>query len=313
MPSPNNEAAFNLKDVSAFQNGLRFLRLLWRESPLFSAALAAATVIRGLIPVVELWLMGRLVDQLSTVLGSETSPDLTPVYTTAVLLVGLMMSRNWVRHLAEGIEDYLRDRVGARLQQGVIEKAYRVELSFFERESSYDELQRANASLGSRLVNIYTDTLDVCRGTATSVGYVVVLMTGHWLLGPLVLATAIPSLYLKVTRARQRYIFDYDTLTPTRRRLAYFSRLLSDKVFSKEVRLFGLFDHLIRRWQEQQRRWTRDSLSEVARETKTAFVTDCILNVAFAAAALILAAVVVGGQMTIGLYVMLTRVTTQLQ
>lgn len=307
----NNEAVFRLGDVRAFRNVLRLTAMLCKEHWLLASAMMAATVVQGLIPVAELAVTGHLVNLMSALL-TQGGP-LSPLYVSLLVLVGLMACRNWVSLASDAVQDYLRDRVSGRLQQQIVEKAYSLELAFFENEDAYDQLQRANAGLGFRLVNLLMAASRLFQQTITMIGFIVTLSAVHWGLGLLVFAAAFPSLYLKVKNAQQRYIHDYNTLTPTRRRLSYFSGTLTDKAFAKEVRLFTLNGHLLQRWRQYQNAWKKESLSNVRREIKASLASDIVLNAVFAAAALFLAYRILGGFLSIGLYVMLLQVVTRLQ
>ncbi len=311
MPSFNNEETIRIRDIRPLANAVRFLQLLWSIGRLQALLLALLTLALGLIPVAEVVLTGRLIDAFSEVItaGGQSGS----AYGTLALLALMMALRNWTRLLAEHVEDGLREEVSHKLRYELLEKAYRSELAFYEMEESYEALQRANQSLGTRLVNIYSDALSMIQDVTTATGFLVALATAHWLPAALVLAAAVPSAWFKMTRARQRYIFDYDTLTPTRRRLSYFRGLVSSKAAAKEVRLFQLGGHFVDRWAEHQEAWKRETLLDASREARAGVAADALVAVSFGVAAVAFAALIAGGGFTIGYYVMMLRVIVEFQ
>ncbi len=130
MGYSNNETTFKLKNIGAYKNVVRLLFILWKEHPFFATLLCLTTTILGIIPALELWVTGRLVDQFSS-LFSNSDLSLTPVVINGLILIALMIGHNWIRIFSETIQDYLRDKVAGELQQEILEKSYNIELSFF--------------------------------------------------------------------------------------------------------------------------------------------------------------------------------------
>ncbi|GMA61025.1 hypothetical protein NZD89_15330 [Alicyclobacillus fastidiosus] len=62
----NNEAKFHLRDIHAFKNAARFLWLLACENWMMTIALVVVTLVQGLIPVWEVSVLGRFVNQIAS-------------------------------------------------------------------------------------------------------------------------------------------------------------------------------------------------------------------------------------------------------
>ncbi len=157
------------------------------------------------------------------------------------------------------------------------------------------------------------DAISLIQLIITAVAYTITLMAAHWLLGPLIFIAIIPSLILKILRARQLYIFDYDTLTPTRRRLAYFRDLQSKDEFAKETRIFNLGKHFLSQWRLTQNKWKNEVLKDEGREIKASAINDLVLNVVFALSSVFIVYLIIGDQMSIGSFVIMTQAIIRLQ
>ena len=90
----------------------------------------------------------------------------------------------------------VQEKIGVRIQRRVIDKVQKVELASFEHPSFYDALKRANEDLSGRLLSLLNVVLDVIGALGGLVAIVAVLLTGHWVLGPLVVIGSVPGVWV---------------------------------------------------------------------------------------------------------------------
>lgn len=212
----------------------------------------------------------------------------------------------------EALEEYLRDRTTQSLQRRILEKAAAVELAFFEEEDAHNRLQRAVAATGMELATFYSTALQPLQAAVTAIALAATLAAAAWWLGPLVIVAGLPVLWMRLIRTTHSFGWKLDQ-SPLERRRGYFQRLLFHRESSKEVRVFGLGTHLLDRWREQERAIQRGAVNQAAAEASVSFTSEGLLNLALAAATLLLAFRVAGGSLSIGAYVMLAQAATELQ
>lgn len=304
----------NLKEKhTPVRNIIRLFFYLWQESRFFTVLLFFLTIILGIIPAAELWVIGLMVNKISEVFNAGeviVANLLTPLF---IVLIGMMLMRNWIRLLSDGIQDYLRDKVGGKLQKEVIEKASEVELGFYDQSESYDQLQRANIGLKESFINVYLDSIHIVETIVTIVAFLLTLTVGHWSLVPIVACGALFSIWLKLKRAKQKYRFDYEVLTPIRKHTQYFTGLLTTKGFAKELRIFGSRDYVISKWREKQLEQAEKVFVDEKKEFNYTVINDGLLNLILLGASIFIAYLVVQGNVTIGYYVILLQVVIRMQ
>ena len=139
---------------------LRMLKEALQVHPLGVAGLAALALVSSLLPAVELWLTGRIVDELAAVLGEgqaaflQVLPWVGGFFGTLFAYMLLDMARAI-------LQVDVQEKIGVRIQRRVIDKVQKVELASFEHPAFYDALKRANEDLSGRLLSLLNVVLDV--------------------------------------------------------------------------------------------------------------------------------------------------------
>ncbi len=307
-------ATATLRTAAPARNGrplrsaLRFLAALWVAEWPVAAALTAAVCLQGVLPAARLWVLGRLVNGIAAaVRGAGPAP-----VGALALLVALMAASHALGQAVAALGEHLTDRTTQSFQRRILEKAAALDLAFFEAEEAHDRLQRAARATDMELATFYTAALEPVQGLVTAVALAATLATAAWWLGPLLLLAALPVLTLKLVRTAHQFGWKLDE-TPVERRRSYFQRLLHNREAAKEVRLFGLGEHLLRRWDEQQQALHHGRLRQAAAEARVSLTSEGVLIAALAAATLLLAYHVAGGTLSLGAYVMLAQAATELQ
>ncbi len=298
----------DLRDTRPLKSGLRFLAALWHEHPWATLALAVAVAVQGVLPAARLWALGRLVNGIGDAVRG-TGP--APVGALA-LLASAMAAAGVVGLGVSALEEYLRDRTTLSLQRRILEKAAAVDLAFFDQEETHNRLQRAVAATGMELATFYSTALQPLQAAVTAVALAATLATAAWWLGPLIVLAGLPVLWMRLVRTAHSFGWKLDQ-SPIERRRGYFQRLLFHREAAKEVRVFGLGDHLLERWGQQQRALRDGAIRQAAAEARLSLTAETLLILVLGAATLLLAFEVSGGTLSLGAYVMLAQAATELQ
>ena len=277
--------------------------------PWGASGLAAMALAGSLLPAVELWLTGRIIDELAEVLGGgETAflrvlPWVAGFFGTLVGYMLLDMAR-------AVLQVDVQEKIAVRLQRQVIDKVQKVELVHFEHPEFYDALKRANEDMSDRLLNLLNVVLDVI-GTVGGLGAILaVMLTGHWALGPLVVVGSVPGVWVMM-RMNKKTHHIYRERTPKYRETAYYRQLMTGRPEATEVRLFTLRNHLLDTWRDKMISLARERRGLEAKQAWYGGATSTLDGWAYVACLAILAWMVAGAQLTIGQYGMLTRAVQQ--
>lgn len=294
-------------------SGLRLLPKLLgialRTHPLGAVGLVGIALLGSLLPAVELWLTQRVLDELAQVLGAGSAgfwrvlPWMLGFFATLLAFVLLEMAR-------AVLQVDVQEKIGLRLQRLVIDKVRAVELMHFEDPAFYDALKRANEDMSGRLLSLLNVLLNVLSAAGGLGAILAVLLTGHWVLAPLVVIGSVPGVWVMMRMSKKTH-WVYRERTPAYRDLRYLRELLSERQQAVELRLFTLRGHLLDEWREKIIKLVRERRSLEVKQAWLGGLGDSVGGWSYTGCMAILAWLVAGATLTIGQYGMLTRAVQQ--
>lgn len=240
-----SENKMNLSHSDSVKSILRFIGLYIKQGSLLVVLLGIISLLLGLIPMFQLIVTSKIVDHFSAFVSFSRQELLIPIYRYLVLLSLLMVTANWLRVLAEGLQEKIRIKFEVWIQTEILQKSHQLDLTFYEHEESYNQLQRASKSFGNTMINFFEEFFVLVESVLSIIGYLLLLLAGHWLLAVIALMTLIPSLKLKIQYSQEHYKQHYNVLTSLERKGGYFEELLYKKDYAKENRLFQDKVHII--------------------------------------------------------------------
>lgn len=197
---------------------------------------------------------------------------------------------------------YLRDQGVHRIQRRVLVRAAAAPLIQFEEGAFFDHLQRATAGMGERLVELYGRLVNVVRALFGLGSLALSLFIIHPALLPLLAVGTLPSLWLQGRVATAVYQAQREHTMRDRLR-GHLHGLLTGRDAAAEVRLFGTAGYLLNRWSQLRSHRQRDVLAAERRRAVFTTSGDLIAGVAYAAGLVLVAALVLRGQLSLGAYV----------
>ena len=166
---------------------------------------------------------------------------------TALLWAGALLAIYLVENVLDEVRDWLsreiRDRISARVEERLLDRAGTLSLAAFERPDLYDQLHRARQALDSRLESTLRALFRSPSLLVTGFGLLLFLATAHPVLPLVLLAGLLPFHYVTLSLFRKVWILTR-AQTQSERVLAYLSDLMTKREAAAEVRLFGLGDYL---------------------------------------------------------------------
>jgi ATP-binding cassette subfamily B protein len=238
--------------LRALRNLPALLRLVWTTEPGYVVGILSLRVLRAAVPLGVLWVGKLIVDEVVTAIGRP--PGAVPwarlgtllAIEFAIAIVGEGLSR-----LSALLESLLGDLFANRTSVDLMRHAATLDLEQFEDPDLYDKLERARRQTVNRiglftlLLSTLQDLITLLTLSAALAAYV------PWLLLLLVLAV-LPSMLGETHFASLGYSLLY-SWTPERRLLDYLRYIGASDVSAKEVKLFGLSDFLVGRYERLSR------------------------------------------------------------
>jgi ATP-binding cassette subfamily B protein len=208
-------------------------RLTGRTAPGLTFAYTACILAAATSPVAAAWLSKLILDGLATGIALPALLGYAGGLAGAGVVIATLTQ----------IEQYLRSEIGRRVSLAAGEELYRsVErftgLARFEDPLFLDRL-RLGEQAASFPIQLVDGALGTLRGLLTAFGFVGSLAVISPVMTALVLATAVPMLFMELRLSRRRAAMYWD-IGPSERREFFYRGLLQSTQAAKEIRLFGV-------------------------------------------------------------------------
>jgi ATP-binding cassette subfamily B protein len=226
------------------------LRLVWTTQPRYVVGILGLRVVRAGVPVAVLWVGKLIVDQVVAAIAQRQLPW-AQLGVLLAIEFGIAVVGEGLSRLSALLESLLGDLFANRTSVELMRHAATLDLEQFEDADLYDKLERARRQTVNR-IGLFTlllatlqDLITLVTLSAALVAYV------PWLLVLLAVAV-VPSLLGETHFASLGYSLLY-SWTPERRLLDYLRYIGASDVSAKEVKLFGLSDFLVGRYDRLSR------------------------------------------------------------
>ena len=237
---------------AAFHNVPRAFALVWQASRLATIVMAFVALINGLLPISQAWVAKLIVDAVVAAVTGGTAPMEALRITLPFLLVEFVLLTlgtvlGQVRTLSEHI---LNARLGNTINTAIIRKSLSLDLHYFEDAQFYDKLQNARRESNWRAMSIIRTSFNLAENIITLTSFAIGLISFSPLVALILFGATIPSFIVQTRYSR----LTFRLLTwraPEFRRMNYFEHLLTVDSSVKEIKLFGLGEPLLERYQEQ--------------------------------------------------------------
>jgi ATP-binding cassette, subfamily B, bacterial len=226
-----------------------FLRLVWDTHRGYAASIVVLRVLQAFGPLALFWVSKLIFDAIQESLSGQA--DFQTVWPRLLRLVilelAIALAMEVLQRLSALLESLLADLFSNRLSIRLMRHAATLDLEHFEDPEFYDHLERARRQTVGRiaLLTLLLGTAQNLLTIATLLGALIAF--SPWLL--ILLAVAVLPSFLGETHfAGMSYSLLY-RWTPERRQLDYLRWIASSDATAKEVKLFGLSEHLVGRYE----------------------------------------------------------------
>jgi ATP-binding cassette subfamily B protein len=268
------------------------LRLVWQSSPAQTVALAALTLVGGLVPLGVAYSGKRIVD---AVVAHSRAETLRWVLVELALVVALAI----VQRGLGLVRSLLGARLGIDINVTILEKALGLDLRFFEDADFYDKLTRARREASSRPIALVTESFGLVQSIITLVGYAALLVRfSGWAVLALGLAT-VPATIAEMRYSKLAFKIR-NWRSPESRRLLYLEYVLANDEHAKEVKLFGLGPMLLDRYKKLSEEFYEEDRKLYLRRAKWTQLLSLVGTGTFYGAYAAMALMAAAGALTLG-------------
>jgi ATP-binding cassette subfamily B protein len=183
---------------------------------------------------------------LQALLEVERSGSFAPLVPWAVLLAVLTGASMFANAVQREQQQILGELVSRHMQSRTLEVAAQVDLLSFESPEFHNRLQRVQSSAQQPL-NMVFGLSGLSSALVGVIGVSIALIAIEPLIIPMVLLVLVPA-WMTASRRGSEFWRYFWRMTPKDRERNYLGRVLSGRDEAKEVRAFGLGQHLLDRW-----------------------------------------------------------------
>jgi ATP-binding cassette subfamily B protein len=282
----------------AFSGMPRALRLVWETQPALTVVIGLSTLFQALIPAATAWVGKLTIDAVVSALA-QPALGFGPVALPLALGVGLALAGQVLNALHQVSQDLLRDKLTYRINAQIIEKALTLDLEFFETPHKQDMLQRAWQEASFRPLMILQETFMLVQHVITLVTMTALMLRFSVWVVLLLVVTGLPALYVQSKFARESFML-YHGRAGAWRRLMYYSMLLTQGNFVKEIKLFGLGRVLLDRYKTLYAQFIRENRGLALRRNAASAALQLLGLAGYYGAYLAVILQTLGGHLTLG-------------
>jgi len=225
--------------------------LVWQAHPGAALAMAVIAVCVGLLPISQAWVAKLIVDQVVAAVTGGVAPEVAIAAALPLLLIefGLITLGTILSQLRTLAEHMLNARLSNSINTSIIRKSLALDLQFFEDAEFYDKLQNARRESSWRAMSIINTSFNLGSNSITLASFAVSLLAFSPLVALVLFGATIPSFVVQTRYSK----LNFRLLTwraPESRKMNYLEHLLTVDHSAKEIKLFGLGEPLLQRYQD---------------------------------------------------------------
>jgi ATP-binding cassette subfamily B protein len=248
-PKPWRE---RLRDIrTAYGNIPGAFRLVWGADRRSTIVMAVLTLLSAALPASQAWAGKLIVDSVvhSITGGVGASAGLRAALPYLALEFSLLMASAVISQLRRLAEHVLNARLGHHINSAIIRKALTLDLHYFEDARFYDKLQNARHEADFRALGIINGGFLLVQNLITLGSFAVILLAFSPLIALILFGATIPS-FIAQSKYSSLYFRLLTWRAPEARRMQYLERVLTVDDAVKEVKLFGLGEPLLQRYND---------------------------------------------------------------
>ncbi len=238
------------------------ISLVWQAAPLLLVFMSVCCILDGVFPILGAYISRDLINGIADLIlsyngGSELQnifEAFKPVFFIFVLQVIFFITRAIFSRINVTITALAGELVSNHIKLKIIKKAKEVDQSSFDRPEFYEKLENANREAGMRPIGILSSSFSVISSAISIVSFIVILAgLSPW--APVVMiAVSLPGAFVNYYYRKRSFHF-MRRHSKERRQMNYYSGLMVNKDLAKEIKILGLGDTFVEKYENVFKRY----------------------------------------------------------
>src|SRR5579862_331443 len=299
---PEGDATWRSR-LASLRNIRPLLGMVWETSPALVLTTTLLRLVRALLPLSMLCVSKLILDGVVAWI-KRGNGDSRYIWQLVALELGLAVLSDLLGRANSLADSLLGDRFTNRISVRLIEHATKLDLASFEDPVFYDKLERARRQTTGR-IGLLSGVLNVAQDTLSLISLSAGLIVfSPWLM-VLLVAAVIPAFLGETHFTALAYSVLY-RWTPQRRLLDYIRLLGASSQSAKEVKIFGLGDHLAERYHEVSDRIYLENKNVAVKRASVGFLLNLISTGGYYGAYAVVLIRTLAGAISVGTFTFLT-------
>ncbi|QXP82900.1 ABC transporter ATP-binding protein [Methylococcus sp. Mc7] len=247
----------------------RSVQLVWQSSRKSTLIHGGLMLVLGLLPVAGLYLVKLIIDTVT----APGAPEWESIGGLLVAALSIAVLTDWLRALDAHVSEIQSQQVTDYVQDLLHKQAIRLDLGYYENPEFQDNLHRAQTEAAYRPALIVDQLIRLLQNAVSLGAVALLLLAFHWELTLGLFLFMLPILFVRLRHARLQHRH-WQNWTARQRQTHYLSQLLNFQDHAKEVRLFGLGNHLHQRFMDLRKSIRQDRLALSRDRTKGEALTQ---------------------------------------
>ncbi len=218
------------------QHILRALKIVWSTSPKWSFINALIVFLKGVLPLLFIFVIQQLVDQVE---GNSLTTNTGYVYKVLVFAAFVFVLNAIINAVSGLISEKHSFYINDWVQDKIHEKTVSIDFIHFDDFKFQNVFYRAINESVYRPAKLYYGFISLVQSGITLVLIGGLLFALHWLVVLMLFVFAVPVVFIRLKASKEIYTFKQEH-TEDERRVGYYNNILTSRGFAKELRAFDL-------------------------------------------------------------------------
>ena len=244
------------RTVSKFFSRLFYIfKLVWETRPWILFVMMFTAIFNGVMPVVGAAISRDILNRLAADYGAGEAM-LRGVMILLVIYFAYLFLTQMISRINSILLQIAGELVVNHVNVKIMNKARDIDLADYDRPDFYEKLENASREAGHRPIQILNANFNIISAIISMASFIVIL----WAISPaapfVIAVLSIPSAVVSFVFRKKSFLYMRHR-SKDRRQMNYYSSLMTNKDMVKEVRMFGLSDTFIGRYNEVFARYFR--------------------------------------------------------
>ena len=274
----------------------------FKTSPMYSIIFAVKNIADALLPTLSIFITADFLNTVIAIYNKEA--DISSAYRPVAFLAGIMLYNALIGVFMSLINCNRNIFYRNKLVPEMLAKRTRLKYRHIENPKTVDLINRVCPPFDGNVWGMYLQVLNIINLTVFVMGIIITLFTQVWWIAVTMLIASAPILYIATKAGKQSYNADKE-MTKIDRWLNYLSGVLKSREAIEERNIYGYSDNLNHQYldkYEYARKFRLKVRGWNLIKSKTGGMVTTVYSVG---AMFALVPSVIGGSMTIGMFIAL--------